>query len=403
MNAVGLLIVLLVLSYVGSVLVGARAKRGAGLPAGSEYVLLGFILGPNASGILNRAALGTFDPLAEAAISWLALIVALEFGRAGDRLVRPARIILSSLTSLMTASAIAGAALLVLRHFSSFSRDEMILIAGGIGAASCGTTGHAVRWVVDRYDARGPLADLFADVANNGDIIPIVAVSALFALMPAKYGQWSPALSMGVTAGAGALLGMVTVILTRGHEFETGGAWGFVLGASMLGIGIADRLELAPLMLAFFMGITLTIFSRHRRELRAMISPTERPIMLPALLLAGARISFPSGSLWIALAAVTLLVRFISNILLGLVLRARAPAARNASALLGAGFLSSGPIGVSIALAFALRFPGAIGEAVLVTNVVITIAGELIGPANMRAALERAGEIQIAARDEELA
>ena len=46
MNAVLLLMGLLVLSYLGSFLVGGRTVRGAGLPSGIEYVALGFVLGP---------------------------------------------------------------------------------------------------------------------------------------------------------------------------------------------------------------------------------------------------------------------------------------------------------------------------------------------------------------------
>jgi hypothetical protein len=134
-----------------------------------------------------------------------------------------------------------------------------------------------------------------------------------------------------------------------------------------------------------------------------MILPTERPVMLPALLLAGAQVSFPDGALWLGLALVALLARAASNLILGLLLRSRSPAAKGASTSLGAGFFSSGPLSISIALAFALRYPGAIGDAVLTTGVLIAVAGEFIGPARMRAALERAGEIKIAAREEELA
>jgi hypothetical protein len=44
-------------------------------------------------------------------------------------------------------------------------------------------------------------------------------------------------------------------------------------------------------------------------------------------------------------------------------------------------------------LAFALRFPGAIGDTVLVAAVMSATVGEFVGPVRLRRTLERAGEI----------
>jgi hypothetical protein len=44
-ETVTLLVALLVLAYVGSALVGKRAKRDFGLASGAEYLVLGFLLG----------------------------------------------------------------------------------------------------------------------------------------------------------------------------------------------------------------------------------------------------------------------------------------------------------------------------------------------------------------------
>ena len=46
MNAIAFLLGLLVLAYLGSILVGGRTIRGFGLASGAEYLVLGFVLGP---------------------------------------------------------------------------------------------------------------------------------------------------------------------------------------------------------------------------------------------------------------------------------------------------------------------------------------------------------------------
>ena len=63
MNAIWLLLGLLVLAYLGSGLVGGRAIRGFGLASGAEYLLLGFVLGPQISSALPRSLLETFEPV----------------------------------------------------------------------------------------------------------------------------------------------------------------------------------------------------------------------------------------------------------------------------------------------------------------------------------------------------
>ena len=72
MNALLLLMGLLVLSYIGSFLVGGRALRGVGLPSGAEYVALGFLLGPHVLGIVERSMLVSFEPIVQVALGWLA-------------------------------------------------------------------------------------------------------------------------------------------------------------------------------------------------------------------------------------------------------------------------------------------------------------------------------------------
>jgi hypothetical protein len=62
--------------------------------------------------------------------------------------------------------------------------------------------------------------------------------------------------------------------------------------------------------------------------------------------------------------------------------------------MLGLGLLSSGALSMTIGLAFALRFPGAVGDAVLATAATTTLFGELVGPTALRIALRNAGEVQ---------
>jgi hypothetical protein len=186
---------------------------------------------------------------------------------------------------------------------------------------------------------------------------------------------------------------IATVLL--GREFRIDESWGVLLGTALLAIGTAARLGLSPLSVMFFMGLTISSLSRHRREIVEMVAPTERPVLLPALLLAGARVdpfAIVPLLMWVAPAA--LAARVLAKVASGVLLRTFTSPGKGArGGLLGLGLLSSGALSMSIGLSFVLRFPGPVGDLVLVTATVFTIFGEFVGPLSLRAALAGAGEI----------
>jgi Kef-type K+ transport system membrane component KefB len=389
---------LLLLSYAGSFLVGSRAVRG-GLPASTEYVLLGFVLGPSALGLVERSMLAAFEPVAHAAVGWLAFVLGLEYGVNRGRRVGAARLLGAWLSFLFTGAAIAAAVWGVLGLVAAgpdgLPARDRLLVAGGVGAAAAETTRYAVRWAIERDRAAGPLADLIGDLAEGDDLAPLLAVAALFAASPerdlAAAGQ--PTLVwVAVTLGLGALLGAMAAVLL-GRTFRVAEAWSVMLGMSMLTVGTASRLGLASVAAMFVMGTAISAISRHRDDIVAIIAPTERPVMLPALLLAGASVDFATSRWlpWVLAAAV--LARVAAKWVVGLAMLAVSRSARRAGPRLGLGLCSTGALAMSIGLAFALRFPGAVGGAVLAAAAVVTVAGEIIGPASLRACLRRAGEV----------
>lgn len=395
MNAILLLMGLLVLAYLGSFLVAGRTVRGAGLPSGIEYVALGVVLGPQVLDLVGADTLASFEPVVHVALGWLAFAVGLDFGFAGEKRVSIAGLALGTVSSLVTGAGVAVAAWFAMRQLHvSASPVDRVLLAGGVGAACSETTRHAVRWVVERHSANGPLAQRLDEVAHADDLLPLVAVSILFALEPTRHvlvrmplRDW-PA----ITVGLGLLLGGGAALLVR-SELRLEDTWGVLFGVTLIAIGTSARLGLSTLTASFFVGIAVSLLSRHRRELRAMVSPTERPVLLPALLLAGARIDVHMSPAlpWIAGAAIG--ARLVAKVFFGWILALTSRSARGAGPLVGLSLLSSGGLAVCIGLAFALRFPGLVGDTVLTIAVLSATVGEFIGPARLRRALHAAGEI----------
>jgi Kef-type K+ transport system membrane component KefB len=394
-NAVVLLVGLLVLSYLGSFLVAGRTVRGAGLPSGVEYVALGFVLGPQALDMVGADMLASFEPVVQVALGWLAFAVGLDFGFAGERRARASSIGLATFGAALTGCAVAGATwLLVRRLHVGATIKEQILLCGGVGAACSETTRQAVRWVVERQNARGPLADRLNEIAHADDLLPLIAVAVLFALAPPEHipvkmplRDW-PAL----TAGLGLVLGAGAALLVR-SELKLDETWAVLFGVSLITIGTSARLGLSTLTASFFAGMAVSALSKHGPELRAMVAPTERPVLLPALLLAGAHLDFLASPKLPWIAAATIAARLVAKTVLGWLLCIGSKPARKGGPLVGLSLMSSGALSISIGLVFALRFPGAIGDTILVVAALSATVGEFVGPARLRRTLLLAGEI----------
>lgn len=392
-DAIWLLLGLLLLSYLGSFLFGGHAIRGFGLPSGVEYVVLGFLVGPAVLGVVERSTLASFDSIARVAIGWLMLVVGVTYGSRRGRRVRWSRLVGGWIAALVTGGLVGGIVWLVIPLRVALAPLDRLLLAGGIGAVSAETTRSAVRWVVERHRAAGPVSELIGDLAEGDDVVSLMALAALFALAPAELAiaVSRPALVV-ITISVGVVLGAIAAALL-GLTSSIEEAWGVLLGVSLFAIGVSTRLGLSTITSMFALGLTMALLSPSRRELSAMVEPTEHPVMLPALLLAGARIDV-SAAPWIPVfAVIALAARVIAKVIVGAGICAVSQPARRAGMRLGLGLLPSGALTMSVGFAFALRFQSAIGAAVLVAASVITLFGEFVGLTSLRAALARAGEI----------
>lgn len=389
-EGIWLLLGLLLLAYLGSNLVGGRAIRGFGLPSGSEYLVLGFALGPHVLDVVGRSLAHTFEPVVLVGTGWLALVAGVGYVRVADRWIKPSRAAVGVLLGALSCAAVAAAVYVVSPYFASFRGFERLAVALGIGACASATTRHSVRWVVERHGARGPLADFAADAARASAMVPPLALTILFALAPGGGLPAVPVLGrIGVTLLFGACIGLVAALLL-GRDFRRDESWGVLLGTGLLTAGAADRVGLSLLGAMFALGLILAA-SRHRLDIKAMVTPTEKPVLLPVVLLAGAYVNLKLPTSVFVLVGLAVGAKIVVRVLLGVVL-AVGPA-RGTGADFGVSMLASGGFTIAAALAFSTRVPGVASDTVLLFAVVSTILGEWVSPAALRRSLNRAGEL----------
>jgi Kef-type K+ transport system membrane component KefB len=391
-GGIAVLLGLLVVAFVSSMLVGGRTIRGFGLPSGAEYLVLGVAVGPHGLGLVPRSTADGFEPIVVCGAAWLALVAGLGYFIVGQRRVRFVRAVTGILGAAFVGTLVAVALFLTLDALGisgGFPRLELALGAGFVGSE---TTRHTVRWVAERHGARGPLSDWLADMARASALVPVVGLGILFAIAPdAPLGAFAVWWRVAVTLGIGVVMGLVAAVLL-GREFRRDESWGILLGTSLLAAGVATRLGLAAVATLFAMGLTLSVVSRHRLEIKFMVQPTEKPVLLPVVIVVGSCVDFDTlPQLWL-LVGVALAARLVAEFMRGALLAAFLPAARAAGPRVGLGMASSGAISLALAFTFSARLPGPASSTVLLLAATGVLLGEFIGPAELRRALERAGE-----------
>ncbi len=401
MTATAFLMGLLALSFFGSVLVG---RKGSGLASGIEFVGLGVLAGPLVLGWISRSTIDSFAPVIHVALGWLAFVIGLDFGRFGSRRTTRKVMAASTVAAAFTLASVAAATWFALRKVGipfAQPRDAMI-VSLAFGVVATETTRHAVKWVLARFSAHGPLTDRFAQMASSDDLVPLLVLGVVALLLPGRVHvagipDWTFALA---TVLIGAFFAAIAALLLK--EAEGDEVWAVLLGTVLLTVGIALRLGLATLTAGFIFGITLRALSSHRRAIRVLVAPTERPVLLPMLLVAGARIDVAPlfvrpKILWVVGAAI--LARVVAKVVVGFFVREGG----RSHPSFGAGLLSSGALSLACGLFVALRAPGIVGDSVLLFAALVALVGEILAPFAARHALDRAGEIDAAVPEDNLA
>jgi Kef-type K+ transport system membrane component KefB len=396
MNPMPLLLALLVVAYIGSLYTSGDRKRSFGSASGVEFVMLGALLGPHALGALNSQAVHAFDPLALLALGWIGLGYGVEWGMNGERRAPLGRVLLGCLLTGLVSAAVGASVYFVahLAHWLAPAQRELAAAAAALVSAE--TTRHAVRWVSERRVVVGPLSTLLGDVAAADDAPVMIGVIALLArhtgvLQVAGFQVevWASALG---TLGIGVILGLVCAYLTY-RDRSTVTAWSSLLGCACLAAGFTTSLGLSAMGATFTMGLTLSLASPIGAEMRAKIMRTEGSLLLPALLLAGARLELPQGKLELGLIGVALLARVLASYVVGATIALTRAPFRRATPWLGLAMTSSGTLTMMVGLAFSVRLDADVGRFVLSCAALGTLVGELMGPLAMLRALDRAGEV----------
>jgi Kef-type K+ transport system membrane component KefB len=347
------LIIVVVAAYLAAHVLFDWLGRRFLLVSGAEYVLLGILLGPEGSGLLNASVVGQFAPLMTLALGWIGALIGAQFQlpvllRIGGLSYRVA--FFEAVASLLVT---AGACTVLLMYLLGAALRDALIAGVALGAIATASAPAGIALVSRQLRRRGPLVqqlevstaiDALVAVTTFSVLLSIVHVAPTTVARPPTPTEWV-VISLAIGFGGGALFHL----FLRGEQNPDRLFIGLG-GALVLASGAAAYLRLSPLLPTMIIGMVLVNTSRDPEPIRQVLVRVERPLYYVLLLFVGAAWPRDPGVRWLLPVVAFLGVRVIAK--LGSARLAARMAGTLAAVGPGWGLALLGHGGLALALAF---------------------------------------------------
>jgi len=290
--------------------------RHALVVSGAEYLVLGLLLGPKGTGLIDESMLDQLTPFFMLAIGWLGTGVGMRFwlpllARTPGMLFR-----VGFAQSLVTLGLVAGATWAVLWLVMGLGPVEAALPAVVLGAIAAASAHEAVEVASRRLGHRNLVVRQLEVATGTDAIVAMVAFTVVLALfhrpIVGTVRAPTPTEWVAITVGIG-LVGGWLFHLFLGEERSPDRLFIAIAGAIILTTGAASYVGMSPLLPGLLLGVILVNTSRQRDAIRETITRVERPLYFIMLVCAGA-LWAPSATDGFLLVLVFLGVRAIARV-----------------------------------------------------------------------------------------
>ena len=393
------------------VIAGARRRpERLHLPAGlrllfvtgSEFLLVGVLLGPLGLDLLDQQVLATLRPLAAIAMGFVGLHYGLQLEARVLRWVPLFYNVAPLVQALGGAAAVGLPAGILFYSVYGHGRESLVaaLVVGAAGA--CSTVAPLDLLSEDRRWSASPLLMMLRHLAEMGELPALAIFGIAVCLRPEAAVipgvdllvplQWFLlALLLGV------LFGALLEILPRVGKGGTGRLVVGGLGATLFFAGAARYLQLSPLLVSLFAGILVANVPGPSARLKRLVANTEQPLSLFLLLLAGASWRLdqagPFGPLALVLLSLAMIVlRLLGKGGAGWILARTTHAPRNPPSSFGFGLVAQGGISAALALDYMDAGQSPLTPVVVTAILLSLILTEVLAPWITLRVLAAAGE-----------
>lgn len=369
-------------------LVGDWVGRHTPVPRVALLLTAGYVLGPQAFGVISEAAREWFPLVADIALVMVGFLV-------GGMLTRDA------LRAHGRAVLLGSAMVTVCTFLAVF----LGLTVAGVSIAAClvlaavatATDPAATLDTIRSSGSRGPFSTTLTGIVALDDAWGLVAFSMALAVADHLVGQngFGHAIADGardILGGVllGAVVGIPMAYLTgRIHKGEP--TQSEALGMVLLCGGLALWLEVSFLLAAMVMGLVVTNLAKHHRRPFHAIEGIEWPFLVVFFVLAGASLSLDEVADGGWLLAGYIVLRLLGRVVGGAVGGRLGRMPTRQSGWLGLTLLPQAGVALGMTIVGVQRFPEIAGT-VLPVVLAATVVFEMVGPFLTRAGLVAVGE-----------
>jgi Kef-type K+ transport system membrane component KefB len=371
------------------------------VPEVTGYLLAGVLLGPAGAGLVSHEVLESLQVFSEVALGLILFAIGAVFELSRFRRIGRGIAILTAAESLLTATLVTAGLLFA---------GQPLTVALLLGVIAMETAAASTLMVMRESNADGPLTESLGGVIALNNIFCLTG----FLVLTTGLDLAREIATTGVTwtglyqtlyplvwqmIGSVALGFVVGVLLAAwaAKVVEHGEMLILLVGAILLATGLAQVLELSPLLATLAVGATMVNLSGESRRLFEALSQTDPPLYAIFFVIAGADLNLtllPS----LGLIGLVYVAGRTAGKLGGTLLGARrAGLPRVVGRNIGLAALSQAGLAIGLLLTVNRRFPELAPVVTTVVLAAVTVF-ELVGPISTRFALSRAGEARPQAR-----
>ncbi len=390
---------------------GSRLFKKFRVPQVIAFIIIGFFLGYSVSGIINKQMLSSFSFFNIFVLGITGFLIGGELKKAifekyGKQFIN----ILLSEGLLAFVLVTVFVVLLGSLFFDNMSIVWALgLLLGSIAAATAPAATTDVLW---EYKTRGPLTTTILGIVGLDDGLGLVLFAIASSITFAIVGTNASAISsvflhilyeIGGSVVIGVLGGLTLSLIVRKMS-DKYGIITFSLGTIVLILGFSKLIECDVLLSAMTAGVFITNYiPRKSEEVFELINELMPTLYILFFTFFGAQLNLKDLSLPIVLIAIVYLIGRTAGKGLGANLGARiSKAPKTVQKYLPWCLFSQAGVAIGLSILANNRFPGEIGDSIVIVITTTTFVVQIVGPLAMRVAITKAGEAGLNITEEDI-
>jgi hypothetical protein len=373
--------------YISAYLLFDRLRDRYGYVGGAEYVLLGVLLGPHVTGLLDAARVEDLTPIVSLAIGWLGMLLGTSFRLPSLALLPADDVRIAFAEAGATFLAALAILLAVFRWVIGQAWPEATVEAVTLAAVATLSSPAAVDAFVGRARRAVPLLSVLQLTARIDALIGVVAFGLVLGVVhrgevapgirPPTATEWAVInLALGVASGV-----LFHLFLGRreGTADPAGTSRLFVAtaGAIVVASGASYYLNLSPLYTNLVLGFILANSGAAHRDVTRLLAATERPVYLALLVFAGAAWS-PASVDVLFLAPAFVLIRLVARFVGGRVAGDLVAPPELKGERMARGLLAQGGLALAMAVSYTQVRPDLNPRLVLTATLLSVLLFEIV-------------------------